>query len=184
MVPEIKQLILGLLMRRLNYLSLLSRLNKMKLHQLIKTTTRKKKRLGRGYGSGKGGHTVGRGAKGDKARGKVPLTFAGTKIKKSWLKRLPFWRGRGRKKSIKPDPVAINLNLIDRHFQKGERVDLKALVAKGIISQKEVRQGAKILGRGKIDKPLKIALPCSKKAAKKIIAAGGKVIYEQLERKN
>ena len=72
----------------------------MRLHQLPKTATgKKKKRLGRGYASGKGGHTTVRGAKGAKARGKVPLTFSGTKIKKSWLKRLPLWRGRGRFKS-------------------------------------------------------------------------------------
>ena len=109
----------------------------MELHRLPKITTRKKKRLGRGYGSGKGGHTVGRGAKGHKARGKVPLTFAGTKIKKSWLKRWPLWRGRGRKSSIKPDPVAINLDLLARHFDRGEQVDLEALVNKGLISRKE-----------------------------------------------
>lgn len=150
----------------------------MKLHQLPKITTRKKKRLGRGYGSGKGGHTVGRGAKGDKARGKVPLTFAGTKIKKSWLKRLPFWRGRGRQKSIKPDPIAVNLDLLSRHFKKGEKVDLKALVGKGIIKKKEMDRGVKILGRGKIERPLTITLPCSKKAAEKIVAAGGKVTHE------
>lgn len=151
----------------------------MKLHQLPKITRRKKKRIGRGYGSGKGGHTVGRGAKGHKARGKVPLAFAGTKIKKSWLKRWPLWRGRGRQKSIKPDPVPINLDLLARHFQKGDRVDLEALVAKGLIKKKEKRQGVKILGRGELDVALIVDLPCSQKAAEKITAAGGKVVYEQ-----
>ena len=72
---------------------------KMDLKKLPKTTTKKKKRLGRGYGSGKGGHTVGRGAKGLKARSKLPLTFEGTKIKKSLLQRLPLRRGKGRFKS-------------------------------------------------------------------------------------
>ena len=56
----------------------------MKLNKLSKTANKKKKRVGRGYGSGKGGHTVGRGAKGLKARGKVKLTFEGTKTKKSF----------------------------------------------------------------------------------------------------
>jgi len=150
----------------------------MKLNQLPKITTRKKKRLGRGYGSGKGGHTVGRGAKGDKARGKVPLTFAGTKIKKSWLKRLPLWRGRGRQKSIKPDPITVNLGLLNRCFKKGEKVNLKTLAEKGIIKKREMNQGVKILGRGKIDYPLTVVLPCSKKAAEKIVAAGGKITHE------
>lgn len=150
----------------------------MRLHQLPKITTRKKKRLGRGYGTGKGGHTTNRGAKGDKARGKVPLTFAGTKIKKSWLKRWPLWRGRGRQKTIQPDPIAVNLGLLCRYFKKGEKVDLKALVRRGIIRKKEISQGVKVLGRGKIDYPLIIVLPCSKRAREKIIAVGGKVIYE------
>ncbi len=61
----------------------------MKLEQLSKTTVKSKKRVGRGYGSGKGGHTVGRGAKGDKARGKIGLTFEGTKVKKSLINRFP-----------------------------------------------------------------------------------------------
>lgn len=73
----------------------------MKLNNLPKTTSRKRKRLGRGYGSGKGGHTVGRGAKGHKARGKVGLLFAGTKTKKSLLKGLPLQRGKGKLKAKK-----------------------------------------------------------------------------------
>ena len=70
------------------------------LHQLPPTTSRGKKRVGRGYGSGKGGHTTGRGNKGAKARGKIGLLFSGTKIKKGWLKRWPLWRG-GRPKTRK-----------------------------------------------------------------------------------
>lgn len=55
-----------------------------------------KKRVGRGYGSGKGGHTSGRGQKGQKARGKISPLFEGTKVKKSLIQRLPLQRGKGK----------------------------------------------------------------------------------------
>ena len=148
----------------------------MKLNQLPKTTERKKKRRGRGYGSGKGGHTVGRGAKGFKARGKVKLTFSGTKIKKSLLKRLPLRRGKGKLKSLKPTPVVVNLKYLNL-FQKGDLVDLKNLIKKGIVEAKEAKKfGVKILGNGELKPALKVKLPCSKGAKMKIEKAGGKII--------
>ena len=58
------------------------------------------KRLGRGIGSGKG-KTGGRGSKGQKARGKVPLAFAGSNL--PLYKKLPLRKGLGnRKVSGKP----------------------------------------------------------------------------------
>jgi large subunit ribosomal protein L15 len=62
------------------------------LSSLTKITTRSKKRLGRGYGSGKGGHTSSRGQKGQKSRvgSKVPLWFEGGALPLS--KRIPMWR--------------------------------------------------------------------------------------------
>jgi len=63
---------------------------------LPKVVTKRAKRLGRGYGSGKGGHTVGRGEKGQKTRNKIGVLFEGMKVKKSLLKRLPFRRGKGK----------------------------------------------------------------------------------------
>ena len=60
-----------------------------------------KKRVGRGYGSGKGGHTVGRGQKGQKTRRKLNILFEGLKVKKSFIKRLPKTRGRGKFKPKK-----------------------------------------------------------------------------------
>src|SRR3972149_1988059 len=63
---------------------------------LKKTVKKSKKRLGRGYGSGKGGHTSSRGQKGQKSRGKVGVIFEGYKVKKSLIKRLPLLRGKGK----------------------------------------------------------------------------------------
>ena len=51
--------------------------------KLEKTVTKRKKRVGRGYGSGKGGHTSGRGQKGQKSRSHIGILFEGMKVKKS-----------------------------------------------------------------------------------------------------
>lgn len=148
----------------------------MELSKLPKTTTRRKKRLGRGYGSGKGGHTVGRGAKGLKARGKVGLAFEGTKTKKSFLKKLPLQRGKGKFKSLKPKSLIVNVKHLNL-YKKGERVNLTTLAKKGIIATDETKkQGVKILGDGDLQVALTVELPTSKGAAKKIIKAGGKVV--------
>lgn len=147
----------------------------MNLDKLPKTSTRSKKRLGRGYGSGKGGHTVGRGAKGAKARGKIALAFTGTKMRKSLLRRLPLKRGKEKFKP-KPKPISVNLKYLNL-FSKNEKVDLQALIKRGIILEKEAKKfGVKILGDGQLKVALKIELPCSKSAQKKIEKAGGKVV--------
>lgn len=150
----------------------------MKLNSLPKTTKNKKKRLGRGYGSGKGGHTVGRGSKGDKARGKTSLIFSGAKMKKSWIKRLPLQRGKNKLKPSKQKPLVVNLKYLNL-FSKNDKVDLAALIKKGIISRKDTPAGVKILGDGELKIALKVALPCSKGASKKIVKAGGEVIVKK-----
>lgn len=73
----------------------------MELSKLPKIVTKKLKRVGRGFGSGKGGHTSGRGAKGNKARGKVRLYFEGTKMRKGIIRRTPMLRGKLRFKPKK-----------------------------------------------------------------------------------
>ena len=73
---------------------------------LPKTISKRKKRLGRGYGSGKGGHTVGRGQKGQKTRGKIGVLFEGIKVKKSLLKKLPLRRGK------MPEPCTLLVNFL------------------------------------------------------------------------
>lgn len=145
------------------------------LSDLPKTTHKEKKRPGRGSASGKGGHaSAGRGRKGTKARYNVKLTFSGSKIKKSWLKRLPFWPGKGRQKG-RPKPVVINVGQLDEHFDKGDKVTKKSLHKKGLLRQKDWAKGAKILGDGKLDKKLIVKVPASKTAEEKIEKAGGKV---------
>jgi len=151
----------------------------MKLNQLPKSITRNKKRLGRGYGSGKGGHTSSRGAKGDNARGKVALLFEGTKMKKSFLKRLPLFRGKGKNKAHYQKPLIINLdhlNLLDKNIKI---VDLAVLIKNNLVDEKKAKAfGVKILGNGELKRAFKTALPCSASALKKIEKAGGEVIIK------
>lgn len=145
------------------------------LSNLTKSTQKPNKRVGRGYGSKKGGHTTGRGAKGDNVRGKTKLTFDGTKIKKGWIKRMPFMRGKHRLTS-KYTYTVINLDQLNKWFKDKETVDLTSLSKKSTLSLAELNHGVKILGRGKLEKALTISkLTVSKSAQSKIISAGGKI---------
>lgn len=144
------------------------------LHSLPKIAFRGKKRVGRGYGSGKGGHTSGRGQKGQLTRRTVPWSFEGGALPLS--RRLPFWRGKGRLNPLSDNPVAINLSQLDT-LAAGTIVDAGFLVKKGWIKNKEVAvRGAKILGGGKLTKKLTIVgLKISVSAKAAVEKAGGKV---------
>jgi len=147
----------------------------MSLDNLPKTTEKSKKRIGRGHGSGKGGHTVGKGKYGQKSRkGKIPLMFEGTKNKKSLLKRLPLLRGKGKFKSFRAGPVIINLKYLNL-FKEGEVVNLETLVSKKLISKEDKVFGVKILGEGELNFPLTVEVRTSKGARIKIEKVGGKV---------
>lgn len=145
------------------------------LTNLTKITSKSARRCGRGIGSGLGGHTSGRGAKGDKARGKTKLTFDGSKIKKGWIKRLPFMRGKHRLNSQK-NVITFNLSQLDKWFIKDEIVDINSLSKKTKISFKRLNATVKILSAGEITKPLKLkGILVSKLASQKIIASGGNI---------
>lgn len=144
----------------------------MKLSHLPKIVKPGKKRVGRGSSSGRG-KTAGRGTKGQKARGKVKLGFEGGQL--PLTKRLPMRRGRGRNVSLHKKPLVLNIKYLNL-LKENTIVDLEALVKGGLILKGEEKQGVKILGEGTLQKSLTIKLPCSKGAARKIEAAGGKVI--------
>lgn len=136
---------------------------------LPKAVGKKSKRVGRGFGSGKGGHTVGRGQKGQKSRSSIGILFEGMKVKKSLLKRLPFQRGKGKFKAGKK-PLVINLDVLNL-LPAGSKVNVDTLIKAGIVDAGQAREfGVKILGGGKLNKKLIIELPVSKSAAKKIDA--------------
>lgn len=136
----------------------------MVLEKLSKTVTKTKKRVGRGYGSGKGGHTSGRGQKGQKSRGKLPLYFEGSKMRKTYIRRMPMLRGKMRFKAGKNKCLIFNLkDLAD--WPKAETVSVENLVKAGWIPQ---GVKVKLLGDGELKEKLKFEIPMSKSAAKKI----------------
>lgn len=145
----------------------------MNLNSLEKITKRKKKRVGQGHGSGRG-KTSGRGTKGQKARGKIPLMFEGGAL--PLIKRLPFRRGKGRNRVFRKKPIVVNVQALNL-LPKDTRVDIDSLITHHIVDGKDARiYGVKILGDGELRVPLIIVLPVSKGARKKIEAAGGKVV--------
>jgi large subunit ribosomal protein L15 len=145
------------------------------LNQLSSSTAKQQKRRGRGYGSGVGGHTTGRGAKGDKVRGKTKITFDGTKIKKGWIKRTPFLRGKHRVLPQK-DLYIYNLNDLEKMFKTDDVVDVKAITKISGIPEAHLVGKVKILSNGKLTKTLNFkGILFSKQAKDQVIAAGCKI---------
>ncbi|HJZ05274.1 hypothetical protein A2634_00695 [Candidatus Amesbacteria bacterium RIFCSPHIGHO2_01_FULL_48_32] len=143
----------------------------MNLSDLPKIVARSKKRVGRGIGSGKGGHTAGRGTKGQKAREKIGLTFEGTKVKKSFVKKTPLLRGKGKFRPALGGPVIIKLKDLADWPVKTE-VTVENLIKRGLVKYGPV----KILGDGEIKTALVVKVATSKQAAEKITKAGGKMV--------
>lgn len=144
------------------------------LHTLSKIATRSRKRVGRGYGSGKGGHTSGRGQKGQKSRRTIPWSFEGGAIPLS--RRLPFLRGKGRLNVLKTKSEVVNLGQLET-LANGTEVTIDLLVKQGwVSSEKAKNSGVKVLGRGKLTKKLSIVgLKISEPARQKVEKAGGKI---------
>lgn len=138
----------------------------MTLNNLMAIKTRTKKRVGRGESSGKG-KTSARGMKGQKARGKLPLSFEGGQL--PIVKRLPFQRGIGNRPA--KEKLALSLSQLAA-FKEGEEVNIKTLIAKGIITEADKNKKIKLVD-GKLDKALKVALPASATAKKAIEKAKG-----------
>lgn len=144
----------------------------MQLNKLIKTTTRSKKRVGRGTGSGKG-KTSTRGTKGQKARGKVSLGFIGGTL--PFYKKIPYRRGVGNtKRSLKMIPLSLSaLNV----FTDKAEVGLESLIEKKLVSpRKALKQGVKIVGDGEINVAITLKLSATSTAVAKIEKSGGKVV--------
>lgn len=143
----------------------------MKINELKppKGATTKKKRVGRGPGSGHG-KTSCRGHKGANARsgGGVLPGFEGGQM--PLKRRLPKW---GFHNLFRKEYTILNIRDLAR-FEQGSVVDLKALVTSGLI--KKTSAPIKLLGEGTIRYPLTLKIHAYSKSAKeKIEAAGGKV---------
>lgn len=143
----------------------------MDIHSLTKTVHKRKKRIGRGHGSGKV-KTGGRGTKGQKARGRISSIFEGGQLPLS--KRLPFKRGKNRNKPLGEKPLVINIKDLSV-FTKDSVVDQQSLLSKKLVDERVKERGVKILGDGDLNIALVVKVICSKPARDKIVKAGGKV---------
>lgn len=141
------------------------------LNKLEKTTTKKKKRLGRGYGSGKGGHTTNRGMKGQKSRvgSKIPLWFEGGQL--PLIRRIPMLRGKGRFKQVRP---VAEITFSDINKFDFDVLSLDTLKANRIIDSRF--EQAKIIKSGKLKKKITVkGIKVTAGAAKVIKDLGGTI---------
>ena len=145
----------------------------MKLNELVKIN-KKKIRVGRGIGSGKG-KTSSRGHKGQKSRSGVAIkSFEGGQM--PLYRRLPK---RGFKSLNKNNTAILNLSKIQSMFDKSTNnlkniLDLKILKEKNLINKKYIK--LKILGSGELKIKVDITAHfASKQAQEKITKAGGKL---------
>ena len=143
----------------------------MKLHELSPApgSTKERKRIGRGAGSGQG-KTAGKGHKGQKARAGRGMRpgFEGGQM--PLQRRLPK---RGFNNIFRTEMAIVNVAALDKAFEAGETVTVDALVKKGLV--KKVLDGVKVLGNGELTKALTVqANAFSETAKQKIEALGGK----------
>lgn len=140
--------------------------------RLPQVVHRPKKRVGRGMGSGKGSHTSGRGQKGQGARTDIKVLFEGVKMKKTFIKRLPLQRGKG-KFHASPGRIAIKAERLES-IPAGSVITIDLLVKSGIIKERYVKsRGVKIVGIGENKNKFKFSVPTSKLAvvSEKVIKA-------------
>ncbi|HQU82174.1 MAG TPA: 50S ribosomal protein L15 [Pyrinomonadaceae bacterium] len=133
-----------------------------------KGSTHKKKRLGRGPGSGLG-KTSGKGHKGQKSRSgySSKIGFEGGQM--PLQRRLPK---RGFTNIFKKQWIEISLAKIEESFNAGDEVTPEILHDRGLI--KKAKHDLVVLGTGEITKALKISAHRFTKTAKeKIEKAGG-----------
>jgi len=140
-------------------------------------STKPRKRVGRGMGSGNG-KTSGRGQKGQKARSGSHNMRAGFEGGQMPLyMRMGKLRGPHMKKSMPMGPFRthseiVNLESLAERFEAGDEVTPATLVAVGLL--KNTREPVKVLGRGEISHALTVtAHAFSASARAKIEAAGG-----------
>ena len=142
----------------------------MRLHDLKPASGSKhrRKRIGRGPGSGRGGHTSTRGQKGQGSRSGSSTRpgFEGGQL--PLARRLPK-RGFNNK-SFSIVFIPVNLESLN-HFDDGSTVDENALREAGLVNGRG--DGVKILARGQLEKKLTIKADAFSAAAKAAIEAKG-----------
>jgi large subunit ribosomal protein L15 len=139
-------------------------------------STKQRKRVGRGPGSGHG-KTAGRGHKGFKARSGsgVKPGFEGGQM--PLQRRLPK---RGFTNLFKKEFALVSLSQLESLAEKSELITVEVLVAAGMVKKGVM---VKVLANGEVTKPVNVQVDRLSAAAKsKIEAAGGKVVANQESR--
>jgi large subunit ribosomal protein L15 len=150
----------------------------MQLHDVHAGVNRRKKRkrVGRGIGSGHG-KTASKGHKGHASRQGFKLSplFEGGQM--PLARRIPkrgFFNG-----AFKKSYAIVNLADLENRFESGAKVDEKTLRSQGLVKGHDFN-GIKILGNGALTKRLEVhATKFSGSAAAKIAAAGGKTVIAE-----
>jgi large subunit ribosomal protein L15 len=146
----------------------------MKLHELRDNegATKKRQRIGRGPGSGKG-KMGGRGIKGQKSRSGVAINgYEGGQM--PLYQRLPK---RGFNKPNRKEFAVVNLGLIAKFIEAGKldasaAITEDALVASGLVRRK--LDGIRVLAKGEIGAAVNLEVTgASKSAIEAVEKAGG-----------
>lgn len=133
-------------------------------------STHKKKRVGRGPGSGLG-KTAGRGNKGQKSRSgySQKIGFEGGQM--PLQRRLPK---RGFTNIFKKQWIEVSLSALEKNFEANEEITPELLHERGLI--KKAKRDVVVLGTGEISKSLRVsAHRFTKSAREKIEKAGGTI---------
>ena len=141
----------------------------LRLHDLAPPpgAKRKRKRVARGTG-GKGGKTAGRGTKGTRARGTVPVWYEGGQL--PLQVRLP--KRKGFKNPFRVSYEPVNLDTLDACGL--DEITPDALRARGLLSKGSM---VKLLGRGAITRPISVEAHAASVSARAAIeAAGGTIV--------
>jgi large subunit ribosomal protein L15 len=142
------------------------------LSSLPRIISRKKKRLGRGAGSGKGAKSGKGTTRHQKARETIPLHFEGGQGR--MVKRFPLLRGKGKNKSRQPMAFTLTVAVLNS-FKDGETVDVPSLRQKGLIGKTGYFR-VKVVGGGELKRKLQVKLPVSQSVKAVIEKAGGSVV--------
>ena len=138
-----------------------------------KGSTKSRKRIGRGEGSGRGGHSATRGNNGQKSRAgaSIPVWFEGGQM--PLQRRVPKF---GFKNPFRKEYHAVNVSRLVELVTSGavdasEEITPATLHNAGLVGKKEL---VKVLGGGDIDTAIKVSAHAfSKTAQEKIEKAGG-----------
>ena len=137
----------------------------MKAHDLKPPagSTKGRQRVGRGIG-GRRGKTAGRGMKGQRARGTVPVGFEGGQL--PLQQRVPKLKGFNN--PFRVEYGVVNLDALEAF--EGDDVNPSSLLAKGLVHKHGL---VKVLGRGQLTRRLTVRAHAFSKAAETAITAAG-----------